>query len=86
MATIDAENMPEVAQHQAAAAAGEGSKPQTLETKEAQIVEPVTPTEDVEKTSTSSGDFDSKDPKNWSNTQKHLIFAALMFSSLLCDG
>ncbi|OBT62415.1 hypothetical protein VE03_08540 [Pseudogymnoascus sp. 23342-1-I1] len=81
--------MSETTQHQPAAT-GEDSKPQTPETKEAQIVESATPTEDVvEKTSTFSGDFDpndAKDPKNWSNTRKHLIFAALMSSSLLCDG
>jgi hypothetical protein len=75
---------------QESTATGEGSKPQTPETKEAQIVESATPTEDVvEKISTFSGDFDpndAKDPKNWSNTRKHLIFAALMSSSLLCDG
>lgn len=72
------------------AATGEDSKPQTADTKEAQIIEPATPTEDaVEKSSAFSGDYDrndSKDPKNWSNTRKHLIFVALMSSSLLCDG
>lgn len=81
--------MSETTQHQSAAT-GENCKPQTPETKEAQIVESATPTDDVvEKTSTFSGDFDpndAKDPKNWSNTRKHLIFAALMSSSLLCDG
>ncbi|KFY05036.1 hypothetical protein O988_00330 [Pseudogymnoascus sp. VKM F-3808] len=29
---------------------------------------------------------DIKNPKNWSSTRKHVIFAALMSSSILCDG
>lgn len=74
---------------QQSAADGDG-KPQTPESKEVQVVSSAAPTEDVaEKNSTFSDDFDPNDPKNpknWSNTRKHLIFAALMSSSLLCDG
>jgi hypothetical protein len=48
-------------------------------------------TEVDEKTvsSTFSEDYDvndAKDPKNWSNTKKHLVFLALMSSSVLADG
>lgn len=43
----------------------------------------------TEKNSVFSEEYDAhddKDPKNWSPSRKHLLFAALMFSSLLCDG
>lgn len=68
---------------------GEESKPSTPEAKEIQIVQSQTSNEDAEKTSTFSEDYDPNDPKNpknWSTMRKHLIFAALMSSSILCDG
>jgi len=60
-----------------------------LDTKEARFVPSETDADGEEKNSMSSGECDPNDarsPKNWSTTKKHLIFVALMSSSLLCDG